>query len=236
MYPTKKRNLAKKLVITLVILALIGGAGYAGWWWFQQDADDNDTEEIDETQQEPEPVEVEIEEYSSDDPALSFSYPSNWTVREDEEEGTILVVSPSITYQTVDGASVDGHFRIFLRQTSRDEDATYIGRGVAALPSETLTYSNPSMNQREETSISFFGINDSDNFGFFFIAGNFTLAPGDILGGDYGREEGTYIIGGGYSSDELTEDLATNPVPLSEYDEHEVYQQAIEIIESIRIG
>ncbi len=236
MYPVHKRASPLKIIlIVLAVLAVIVG-GYFGWQWYMSDNDDETPSQQAEETPEPEPEPVELVEFDSSDPRLSFEYPDTWEVNENEEDGTLRVTSPPISYQTVDGVQIDGHFRIFLRQTAREDDAQYIGRGVASLPSETLTYTNPSANQREETSISFFGINDSSNFGFFFIAGNFSLSPGDILGSDYGREEGTYIIGGGYSSSELQDDLQTHPVPLDQFNQTEAYEQAIEIIRSIRIG
>lgn len=234
MYPAQKRKSPLKIVlIVFTVLAFIAG-GYFGWQWYMERSEDEaSSQQVDEVP-EPEPEVVELVEFDSDNPRLSFQHPSTWEVT--EQDGTLRVVSPQISYQTVDGVEIDGHFRIFMRQTAREEDAQYIGRGVASLPSETLTYTDPSANQREETSISFFGIDNSTNFGFFFVAGNFTLAPGDILGGNYGREQGTYIIGGGYSSDELQDDLQTHPVLLDRFDQTEAYEQALEIIRSIRIG
>lgn len=234
MYPVRKRKSPLKIILIVLAVLILFAGGYFGWQWYVSDNNDEASSQQTEDVTDSEPEQVELVEFSSDDPRLSFQHPSNWEVT--EQDGTLRVTSPQITYQTVDGAEIDGYFRIFMRQTAREEDAQYIGRGVASLSSETLTYTDPSANQREETSISFFGIDDSTNFGFFFIAGNFSLSPGDILGSDYGREQGTYIIGGGYSSDELQDDLQTHPVPLDQFDQTATYDQALEIIRSIRIG
>ncbi len=67
------------------------------------------------------------------------------------------------------------------------------------------------------------------------IAGNFSLQKDESLGPEYGREPETYIIAGGYSSTELTDDLATNQVGLEYFSQTNAYKQAIEILKSLKI-
>ncbi len=100
---------------------------------------------------------------------------------------------------------------------------------------EKLIYVSPAPNQRPETNLSFFGLDSSDHFAYFMIAGNFSLVKDESLGPEYGTEPETYIITGGYSSNELAEDMATNPVPLEYFSTTTAYKQAIEIIKSLKI-
>ena len=67
------------------------------------------------------------------------------------------------------------------------------------------------------------------------VAGNFQLNKGDTLGPDYGKEPETFIVTGGYSSSVLTDDLATNKVPLDSYRQTNAYKQAIAIIKSLKL-
>ncbi|MEX0748509.1 MAG: hypothetical protein WD467_00655 [Candidatus Saccharimonadales bacterium] len=238
MYKVSNHSTRNKILLTILVLGVLAGLAYGSWYFYDrsqtrqaEEAAAQAAEEVAE-----DVVEVKQETYSSREPALEFTYPNNWAVAEDEEAGTILVRSPALSFQTVDGASVDGHFKIYLRQGAREQDRAYIGRGIAARASETLTYTEPTENQREETSISFFGLDSSDNFAYFFIAGNFVLEPGQSLGGEYGADEDTYIIGGGYSSPDLADDLAVHSVPLDSFDETDEYATALDIIRSIRIG
>jgi len=232
---THKSRFGKILLISVVILGFLAAGGYAAWHYLDLDNQSNTTDAPETTQEidtEPEDT-VEIEEYESNEPAIAFSYPSNWTVRENDD--TLLVESPEIEFKDSNEQLQTGYFRIFLRQTSRDEDANYIGRGVATLPSEPLIYEEPSVNQREETSLSFFGYDNQNNLAFMLVAGNFTLEPGDILGSNYGREEGSYIIGGGYSSDELSDDLQMYQLNPADFQATNEYEQALEILQSIQI-
>lgn len=173
--------------------------------------------------------------FKSDFPRVEFTYPENWRVVHDKEQEGIRIESPEFSYTSINGGSIKGNFRIYIRQGARQQDSKYIGRGIAAQPSEKLAYSAPAPNQRPETNLSFFGIDSSDNFAFFMIAGNFALEKDETLGPEYGTEPETYIISGGYSSNEMTDDMATNPVPLEFFAQTNAYKQAITIIKSLKL-
>lgn len=173
--------------------------------------------------------------FKSDFPRIEFTYPENWNVKAERDEEGVRVESPEFDYQSINGNKIKGHFRIYIRQGARQVDSKYIGRGIASLPSQKLSYTEPPAGQRPETNLSFFGIDSSDHFAFFLIAGNFSLQKGESLGPEYGTEPETYIITGGYTTNELTDDLATNPVPLEYFGQTNAYKQAIEIIKSLKL-
>lgn len=173
--------------------------------------------------------------FKADFPRIEFTYPSNWEAVANTEQEGVRIESPEFSYTSVNGGKIKGNFRIYIRQGARDQDSKYIGRGIAALPSEKLAYVDPPAGQRTETNLSFFGLDTSDNFAYFLIAGNFSLQKDESLGPDYGKEPETYIITGGYSSDELTDDLATNPVPLDYFNQTNAYKQAIEILKTLKL-
>ncbi len=187
--------------------------------------DNNETDDI--------PITLASETFKSTTPRLELSHPEDWTVTPSDDG--LRIESPEFTYQTLDKGEVAGNFRIYIRQGARAVDSTYIGRGIAVKPSENLSYTDPATGQREETNLSFFGLDTTDHFAYFLIVGNFVLDTNDTLGPDYGKEPQTYLITGGYSSPELNEDFATNKVSLDYFQSTNAYSQAIEILKSLKL-
>jgi hypothetical protein len=241
--PVKRsRRINRKwLVVIFVSLIISVGSGFAVWKLLLQD---NTPKPI--VQIEPSPssntsartdddvsTSAERKSFKSDHPRVSFSYPANWTVS--EADTGIRIVSPDFTYKTTDGKSVTGHFRVYIRQGARPVDSPYIGSGIAIKPSEILTYAEPAPGQRSETNLTHFAYDAPDHFAYFFIAGNYSLAANETLGPDYGKEPETYLIAGGYSSSELTDDLSMQRVPLDYYQSTNAYSQALEIMKSLKV-
>ncbi len=174
------------------------------------------------------------ESYTSSPYRITFSYPKTWMLTEASDNG-IRVESKKFSYTKSDGSTTTGNFRIYIRKGGRDQDGSIIGKGVAIEPSEKLKYDNPTPSQRKQTNLSQFGMNTPDNFAFFLIAGNYELKKGDTLGPDYGKEAETIIIAGGYSSEDLKDDLATNAVPTDWFKTTNAYKQAMAILQSLEI-
>jgi hypothetical protein len=181
------------------------------------------------------PQATDIKQYENGFLGLNLAYPATWTATEPESKDAVRLESPEFNYKTANGEQTAGNFRVYIRKGAREADSKYIGRGLAIKPSEKITYSQPVAGQRTETLISSFGLDSTDNFAFFLIAGNFQLNTGESLGPTYGKELETYIIAGGYSSKDLNDDLATHPVPTANYDQTNAYKQAVEIIKSLQL-
>lgn len=180
------------------------------------------------------PQATETKTFKADHPRVEFAYPASWTTESTADSG-VLVKSPDFSVPLAGGGETLGHFRIYIRQGARAIDSPYIGSGKAIKPSETLIYSQPAPGQRSETSLTEFGYNTQDHFAYFFIAGNYSLQSGETLGPDYGKESETYIIAAGYSSADLTDDLAMQRVALDYYSTTRAYQQALNIIKSLKV-
>jgi hypothetical protein len=241
--PPKSGVSRKRLVLVVVGLLIIGSVGFAAAILTSDKKEPSTPAPAAEETPTPQssqivgdvPVAAGTKTFKGDFPRVEFTYPDNWTVTEDKEQEGIRVESPEFSYTTINGGTVKGNFRVYLRQGARQVDSQYIGRGIAAQQSETLIYTDPAPGQRAETHLSLFGLDTSDNFAFFMIAGNFSLQKDESLGPEYGREQETYIIVGGYSSTELTDDLATNQVGLEYFSQTNAYKQAIEILKSLKI-
>lgn len=179
------------------------------------------------------PNEPLSQKYESTKLSVAFQYPIGWKVT--ESGGGIRVESPNFTFNAIGAGDISGNFRVYIRQGARDIDAKYIGHGVAIKPSEKLTYTQPASGQRSDTLLQIFGLNDSDNFGFFLIAGNFNLVKNDTLGPAYGKEPDTYIVTGGYTTPAALDDLATMSVEIDYYSTTNAYKQAQAILASLQL-
>lgn len=179
------------------------------------------------------PESTKFKDYSNGFLGFKLKHPDTWTTA--EVDNGVRIESPKFSYRTEAKGSVEGNFRIYIRKGARPQDGKYIGRGYAVQPSEKLTYTNPAPGQLTETNLTLFGLDEPTDFGFFMIAGNYSLQKGDTLGPNYGREAETYIIAGGFSEASLTDDLATNPVDLEYVQTSSAYKQAIEIIKSLNL-
>lgn len=236
-----RRALVKKLGLIVLILAALAGLAL-GAWHLTHGKKSTPSQSVGQTtgsQTAPKTSDVPAagttKVFSSDNLALQLTYPTTWTTTETSDSG-LRVESPTFNYQTVNKGVVNGNFRIYIRQQARASDSTYIGRGVAAQPSIALTYTKPAPTQRQTTYLTNFGLDTPDNFAYFMIAGNFNLKKGDSLGPNYGKEQGTFIIAGGYSGKDLKDDMATNQVPLAGFDSTNAYKQAVDIIKSLQLN
>lgn len=164
---------------------------------------------------------------------VELTYPNGWTTT--EKSDGIKLESPEFNYMTSDGGVVVGNFRVYIRKGAREVDSKYIGKGVAIADSQPLTYSAPAASQRKTTNLSLFGLDTPDQFAYFFVAGNFNLKKGETLGPGYGKEPETVLVIGGYSAKTLTDDFATNQVPLDNYDQTNAYKQALDIVKSLKL-
>ena len=173
------------------------------------------------------------EAYSSTALNVGFNYPQKWKVS--EASGGIRVDSPRFIYSSLNDGSIEGIFRVYIRQGARKVDSPYIGASVAIKPSEKILYTQPAVGQRSDTLLSFFGKNNIDHFTMFMIVANFQLNKGDTLGPTYGSEPDTYIIAGGYTTNVVSDDLAMNSVALNYYDTTSAYKQAREILASLKL-
>lgn len=240
--PKPKKPWKKILIIVLVVIVLVALA-FGGYRLFFSSDKQSSSPAPQSSVVTPKPTSnttdipgsTSTKEYENGFLGVTFVYPTNWKVTESENQDDIRVESPEFTYATVDKGNVKGYFRLYVRKGARDSETKYIGKGFAIAPSVKLVYSKPAAGQRTETLLTNFGIDDPSNFGFFMIAGNFDLKKGDSLGPSYGTERETYIIGGGYTTKALTDPLATNQVPVNNFQQTNSYKQAMEIVKSIQI-
>jgi len=238
----RSRRTGKKILIIIASLLVLAAAGFAIWKFALNKTDEKQPSQNTATpplslsqNKVPEdvPTAALSETYESTALSVGFKYPKSWKVTEANDG--VKIVSPTFTYESLDEGALEGIFKIYIRQGARAVDGTYIGRGYAIKPSEKLTYTQPALGQRTDTLLSSFGMDDTENFSYFFVAGNFQLAKGDTLGPDYGKEPDTYIIAGGYSTMTAVDDMAFTPIGLNEYALGNAYKQARQIVASLQL-
>lgn len=241
-FKTKKpKKIPKKILFVLGLVLFAVAIGFAVWRLVPSK---NETPDSTQTEQTTEQAaqsnnsqglgDVSLtEEYKSDFLRISFKHPSSWTVNEVND--AIIVKSPDFKYKQNNGMEKDGFFKIYIKKGATDSDGKYLGRGYAVAPSEKITYSEPATGQRTETFLTDFGLDTPDNFAYFVVQGNFDLKKGDTLGPNFAKEIDAYLITGGFSSSDQTENLATNIMSLSEYKTNEAYITAIEIIKTLKL-
>lgn len=235
------RSRLKKVLIILGILIVLAGVGFGIFKLLNKNSPaSNSSAETPAASPPPPSISADVPEssetktYDNGPMGLTLTHPATWQSTETTDSG-VRLESPTFSYETLDKGDVTGNFRIYIRKGARPVDGKYIGRGIAILPSEKVVYAKPAVGQRADTLVSFFGLDEPDNFNFFFVAGNFQLKVGDTLGPDYGKEPETFIIGGGYSSPDIKEDLGFNSVDPDTIATSNAYKQALDIIKSLEL-
>lgn len=237
----KNFKFPKKLFLGILILIIVAGLAFVGWKLFA------DKEEVAHPQSQQPSNQSQADnsaddglgsseldkEYTNDFLRLSFKYPSSWTVNDVDD--AITIKSPDIKYKQNNGMETTGYFKIYIKKGATQSDGKYLGKGYAVANSEKIAYSEPATGQRSETFLTDFGLDTPDNFAYFIVQGNFDLKKGDTLGPSYGKEIDAYLISGGFSSSDQTDNMATNAVGLGTYKSSESYKVAVEIVKSLKI-
>jgi len=239
--PPKLKNGRKglKVVITVVVALVLA---VVGWYFFirkspapaQPAANNNGSNERTADDNDDVPEAQLSETYTNSPYRMTLKYPKTWEVAE-QDDGSVIINSPDFSYKTSKGETKNGNFRVYIRKGATVADSEVIAKGVAIQPSEKLTYSNPTADQRKETNLSFFGLDDANNFAFMLITSNFDLKKGDTLGPNFGKETDTFIISGGYSESSMQPGMATNQIPVNGFQDTNAYKQAVQIIQSLQI-
>lgn len=238
LYPVKKRSKKLLIVMLLGLIILLGGIYVLSNENKKKSITQNKSNNISQTTVVPAKKDVnditETKIFENGFLGIKLTIPVSWNSTETENNG-VRIESPEFRYKTLTKGEVMGNFRINIRMSARVQDSKYIGRGYATQPSENLIYSKPALGQRANTFLTKFGLDTPDNFAYFLIAGNYNLTKGDTLGPDYGKEPDTYIISGGFSSKDLTDDFATNQVSIDFTKTSNAYKQAVDILKTLQL-
>jgi len=170
--------------------------------------------------------------YKSDTLNIGFTYPANWRVRENADKTQIMITSPSVTYKK-GGVSTKGVFTIKMRTGIIPQAMqTTLQNIIAVKKSEVIAYTAPTDQQRQYTNLSYGG--KGDNMSLLLVTGGSDFNPGDTFASGLDMQGAFYLFAGGYGSDP-NDSLTFDPVPIASFTTPAVYEQAVSIIESVKV-
>lgn len=120
----------------------------------------------------------ETESHSSPQFSLSFAHPTDWVIEEVNGSDELTLTSPQLN---LPGATADtrGIIQMQIRKPKAKLEEFEVGNAVAAVPSQKITYTNPSSAQRGDTYVSYLG----------FADGTAGLIDGVYITGDFGYKQ-----------------------------------------------
>ncbi|HYF96784.1 MAG TPA: hypothetical protein VD947_01960 [Patescibacteria group bacterium] len=237
-----KRTIIYRLVLAVIILAVITGALFAAWKLIPS-KNDNPAQSSENQAQTKTPEDQDPESdigdsrlsetYTSDFLRIDFKHPQSWKIT--EENSGLIIKSPTFKLQENTGAESLSYFKIYIKRGATEGDGKYLGRGYAVADSEKIAYADPLPGQRKDSYLTNFGLETPDNFAYFIVQGNFNLMKGDTLGPKFASEADSFLISGGFSTDEQKEGLSTKIVSQDSYSGYPAYSTAVEIIKSLQL-
>lgn len=143
----------------LLILLILGAIG-AGVYKFvlnkpEKDKVANQADTSQANQPQASQITTATKNYSSQDFALSFDYPEDWTVADGSRE-ELKVISPAIKLKDANGQLVNGQILMTIQSPNlKIVGFESKGNALAVIDSKKINYSKPTQNQRASTYISF---------------------------------------------------------------------------------
>lgn len=238
-----KKTIIKRLILLIIAVAVLAAVGVVAWKLVPAKDEPRQPAQTSQDQTKPaqttDPVAAALADtqlsqtYTSDLLRLSLKYPSGWKVSEDNN--AVTVKSPSFDIADNSGIENTTYFKIYIKLGATDDEGKYLGKGYAVAPSETINYSDPEVGQRKTTFLTDFGLDNTDNFAYLVVQGNFELEKGDTLGPKFASEPDSFLVSAGFATAEDTGGLQTTLMPIDSYKDNLAYKTGVEIIKSLRL-
>lgn len=151
----KRPSNKTKYLIILIIVALLAAASY---WFIIRDKSVKpaSTTKTSQTQiNSKSAIATKTQHYSSQNFALEFDYPQDWTVTDNAGSGRLTTTSPIMKLKDSSGQDVNGQIIFTIRDHSQKLTEFDKGNSTAVRDSEKIAYTKPSPSQRGSTYISF---------------------------------------------------------------------------------
>jgi uncharacterized protein (UPF0333 family) len=150
---SRRHGRGTKIVILVVVILCIAGAG--GYVLMKHHKKPAPVATTHSTTTKPPAAVTTTKQYNSAQLGVTFSYPSNWTVTEDDTSNVITVQSPAMSLTSATGSKVTGEVSMTINQQTPSLPMFTAGNAVAVLASQKINYTNPSSSQRAQTYVSF---------------------------------------------------------------------------------
>ncbi len=127
------------------------------------------------------PATLATTHYDSTTYSMGVDYPTTWKLN---DGGTSLTVtSPAISLKKSDGTQTSGYIQLSIEATQTSLPQFAKGPATAVLPSERLTYTNPTPNQRSATNLTFASYSTTANNGWdaLYVTGDNAYTLGQTI-------------------------------------------------------
>jgi hypothetical protein len=177
---SKKHRILNSLVVFLTILLVVGG----GYWLFKHTSKRvQPTSNI--GQSTPKSVFASTtKQYQSIAFGLTFNYPSDWTVAEDDVANNITAHSLPMSLMAGDGSKTTGEVVLSVDTSGQTLTMFDKGNAVAILSSVKISYTQPSSTQRAQTYMSFLQYATTSENGALdsiYLTGDFGYQKGQAI-------------------------------------------------------
>lgn len=243
--PGQKKWLNKKLLIIIGVVVAVLVLGAAAFFLLTKDKKEDSTASTQTSQQqqaeedeEPAmpPAEAAVPQtYKSETLNIELTHRKDWTLAEDTEKKLITLTSPKFTFQTGNESKKDV-FTLTIGFGATEEAQENIDNAKAVRDSLLIGYDAPTEAQRHYTNITYAGPpgDDSTLFEFFIVTGSVAFKANVPLSGGVVINSGDFLIAGGFGKDPQHQ-LAFELVPAAELEQYAAYEQAVNIVKSLKV-
>lgn len=240
----RKRGSTKKMFIVggVVVGVLLLAAGI--FFLLKKDSKKTDQNQQQAAQQQQQAEDAEptmdsaeaaqLQTYKSTTLNIEIKYRKDWTVAEDAEKKLLTLTSPKVVLNS--GSNRKDPFTVKIGFGTSEEAQRNITNAAAARDSLLIAYDAPTESQRFYTNISYAGPagDGAPYFKFFIVTGSVAMKAGNPFGNSIIIGDSDFMIRGGFGADQQNQ-LAYEPVPASELEQYGVYEQAINIVKSLKV-
>lgn len=189
-YHIKDEKSPKKLIILVALLLIVGG-GAAAYYQKHRSNNQKQAQAVQQLQAQQKAANSQIDSktksYTSPNFYLTFSYPADWTVK-DNSSAELDVTSPPIRYKNLAGRSLTGIIELRVRN-QQQKLSEYSGVSnkdpTAASESQKISYAKPTSNQRANTYLTFVhtagSTTNPNGLSEVFITGDFGYQKGQAV-------------------------------------------------------
>lgn len=227
-----KRWRKRYIFIIIGVVVVLGAAGSVFWLSaHNKPAPAPATDTTKQASQQAAAVSDAPQTYKSSTLNIAFTYPGTWKVRENADKSQVMLTSPQVTYQK-GGVSTSGVFTLKMRNGIVPQAMQTTLQNISAVKkSEVIAYAAPTDQQRAYTNLSFGG--KGTNMSLLMVTGGADFNVGDSFN-SLDMQGAFYLFAGGYGSDP-NDTLTFDSLPVGTFTGTAVYQQAVNIIESIKV-
>ena len=247
----KKRLSKRAVLISLVILVNLLATGSSSYLFVAsskakpvQVKSQTLTKETSDTTvspaSEPTTPTVTTKHYTAEALKTDFDYPSDWYIASNGSDQIITIQSPHFQIKELNGKLSDAQVVIDITPKYSDNNYAFIyDDSRIVMPSEKLTYTNPTKVQRTETNLSFAqfpGTTDKNGLDILFVSGDQSYATGQTVGSKTYKTINPFIAIYIQDCFKGCQALSTAQIDAATYRSTDMLTKAKDIVKSLRFN